>query len=112
VIAVLLAAAMVPPGRLDVAFRVRRDPDVRPGRRNGELADAGQRLLVLDALAARRAIAETLRSAPDAADARFGVADIVELCFFRGELRVGQDGIEDVRRLQEQGGIPELETGP
>src|SRR5690349_10947570 len=111
VVAILLAAAIVPPGRLDVALRVRRNPDVRPRRRDGQLADTGQRFLVLDPLALRRAVAEALRPAPDAADAGLGVADVGELRFPGGELWTGKNWIEDLRgRLQEQRGIPKPET--
>ena len=44
VVAVLLAAPRVAAGRLDVAVGERADPDVRPGRRDGERADAAQRV--------------------------------------------------------------------
>jgi hypothetical protein len=43
VVAMLLAPAGVAPGRLDVADRAGADPHVRPRRRDGERADAGQR---------------------------------------------------------------------
>ena len=46
VIAVLLAPLGIPAGRLNVAVGFRRDPHIRIGRRDGELADPLQRRLV------------------------------------------------------------------
>ncbi len=43
-IAILLAAALVATGRLQVPLPVLADPDIGPGRRNGEAADARQGL--------------------------------------------------------------------
>src|SRR6185312_11455083 len=49
VITVLLAPARVPPGRLQVAVGVGADPDVGPGGRDGQLADALLGGVVVDA---------------------------------------------------------------
>ena len=46
VVAVLLAPPGVAAGRLQMAVRAGADPDVGPGRRDGQLADALQGLLV------------------------------------------------------------------
>ena len=48
VVAVLLAAPRVAAGRLEVAVRVRADPDVGPGRRDRERPDPVERLVVAD----------------------------------------------------------------
>ena len=53
VIAVLLAPARVPPRRLQVALGKGTDPDVTPGGRHGELANALQRRRVADDVAGR-----------------------------------------------------------
>ena len=51
VVEVLPPAGRIGSDRLDVPERVRTDPDVLPGRRDDELADALEDLLVLDPLA-------------------------------------------------------------
>src|SRR5690606_12207939 len=51
VVAVLLAAARVAPGRLQVAARVRAEPHPAVGRRHGERVEARDLLAVADALA-------------------------------------------------------------
>ena len=51
VVAVLLAASGIAPGRLHVAAGVGRDPHVRPGRRDGERGDPLERLAVVQLLA-------------------------------------------------------------
>jgi hypothetical protein len=58
VVAVLLAAAGIAPGRLKVAPRVRADPYVRPRGRDRERADAGEDGRVADRGAVRGAIGE------------------------------------------------------
>jgi hypothetical protein len=47
VVLVLLAAARIAPGRLQVAVGTRADPHVGPGRRDRQLADALQRGFVV-----------------------------------------------------------------
>ena len=59
VVAVLGPASAVHAGGLDVSQRVRRDPDVRPGGRDRQRADAPQRLGVRDIRARRVAVPET-----------------------------------------------------
>ena len=58
VVEVLLAAAGVAAGGLQVSPRVRADPDRGPGRRNAERPDARELAFALDGAAALRAIAE------------------------------------------------------
>ncbi|MNE09113.1 hypothetical protein D3C80_1017810 [compost metagenome] len=55
-IAVLLAASRIAARGLDMAVRARTDPDVLPGGRNGEGADAVQRSCVADRQAGAVAI--------------------------------------------------------
>src|SRR5580700_2701725 len=69
VVAVLDPAPAVHAGGLDVAQRVRRDPDVRPGRRDHQRADALQRLPLRDLRARRVAVPETFPT-PLAGDPR------------------------------------------
>src|SRR4051794_39794375 len=75
VVAVLLAPAGVAPGRLQVAVRAGADPDVRPGRRYGQLANALQGLLVPDRAPLRVDVGEAL-AALLAADAGPAIRDI------------------------------------
>src|SRR3954471_17995258 len=77
VVAVLLAPAGVAPGRLQVAVRAGADPDVRPGRRDGQLADALQGLLVPDRAPLGVDVGEAL-AALLAADAGLVVRDIAQ----------------------------------
>ena len=76
-VAVLLAVAVVQPGRLQVAFRIETDPDLAPGRRHRQCGDAIQRLRVPDGRAVRQGVGKTA-PAPAAPDARLLVADICE----------------------------------
>ena len=71
VVAVLLAAGGVDPGRLDMAEGVRADPHLLPGRRDRQLADPRQGLLVLHPPAVGVEVAEPL-AAPAAGDSRAG----------------------------------------
>jgi hypothetical protein len=84
-VAILLAAALVAAGRLDVAVRIGRNPDVGPGRRNGQRFYARQRFAAGDRLAVRRNVRKAFAGAA-APDARLGVADIGERCLPRGFL--------------------------
>ncbi len=63
VVAVLLAAARIAAGGLHVALAEAANPDVCPGRRNGERADALQRLLIAHRFAVRVAVGEALAGA-------------------------------------------------
>ena len=63
VVEVLLAPGGVDPGRLDVAERVGADPDLLPGRRDRQLADPLQRLVVLDPLAVGVEVGEAAAAA-------------------------------------------------
>ncbi len=64
VVAVLLAAAGVAPGRLEMALALRADPDVGPGRRDRQHAQPPQLVRVLDRAALRVAVAEAAARAP------------------------------------------------
>src|SRR5690606_5902064 len=57
-VAILLAAALIPAGGLDMAAGIGADPHITPCRRNGEGADAGNGGLV-GARAVGRAIGKT-----------------------------------------------------
>src|SRR4029453_7283735 len=59
VIAVLLAPAGIPSRRLQVAVRIRAYPDVLPGGRYREAADALERLAAADQTSARAAIGKS-----------------------------------------------------
>src|SRR5262249_6693608 len=77
VVAVLLAAAVVAPGRLEVAVGDGADPHVGPGRRDDQGADALQRFGVADRFTVGADVAEAPAGA-DSADARPGVADVAQ----------------------------------
>src|SRR5690606_5307643 len=62
-IAVLLAPARIAPRRLNMAGGARTDPDIGPGRRDGQAADAVQRGGVPDQVAVRIPIAEAATGA-------------------------------------------------
>jgi hypothetical protein len=66
VIAVLLPAASVPAGRLNVTERVRTDPDVAPRGRDRERLDTLENLLARDGMAAGIEISVTASDAFDA----------------------------------------------
>lgn len=68
VVAVLLAAAGIDAGGLEVAIGQRADPHLRVGRRNGQHADAGELVRVAHPAALRVAVAEVLAvlQSPDA----------------------------------------------
>src|SRR5690606_4149398 len=83
VVDVLLPAAVVPPGGLNVAGGVWADPDISPGRRNGQLLDPRAHLAVADRLAVRVAVAEATPSSP-ASDARALVGDVAQARGLRG----------------------------
>ena len=74
VVEVLLAARRVDPCRLQVAARVHADPYVLPGGRDRQLADAGQRLLVVEPAAVGQQEFEPATAAA-ALDARLGTID-------------------------------------
>ena len=75
VVAILLAALRIAPGRLQVALAVGADPDVGPGRRDGQPLEAGDLPAVLDRAALGVAIAEGAARAPTP-DARHVVGDV------------------------------------
>ena len=66
VVAVLAATLGVHPGGLDVPVRVRADPHVLPGRRDGQRLDASDHLVVGDALAVGLRVGEALAGPPPA----------------------------------------------
>ena len=68
VIAVLLAAPHIAPGNLHVTVGVRRDPDIRPGRRNDQRLDPVEVLASFKCLAFGCLVVEPLPRV-DAADA-------------------------------------------
>src|SRR5216117_1863074 len=76
-VAILLAAARVARGRLDVSFGVRAYPDFGPGRGNRERVDPLALRLARDANAVRRVVNPALSRAlaPDTGEA---VGDVVE----------------------------------
>ncbi len=92
-IAILLAAALVAAGSLDVAVRLWRNPHVGPGRRDGQAADAGHCFAFAEFLSTRSEIEEAPRAAL-AADARFFVAGVNERCAPGRGFRQGQDFFE------------------
>src|SRR5690606_32272860 len=75
VVAILLAAPGVTPGRLQVAALMRADPHPGPGRGDGQRADAREHLAVFHPAPVRQAIAESVAS-PHPADAGPGIAPI------------------------------------
>src|SRR5206468_202573 len=64
VIAILLATSSVPTGCLEVAVGIDGDPDIRPGRGDGQGADPGQRGPIADDPAAGVAIRKAATRAP------------------------------------------------
>src|SRR2546421_4264895 len=58
VVAILLAAARVTTGRLEMAAGVGADPDVRPGRGDGEALDPASRFPIADGAAISRHVGE------------------------------------------------------
>src|SRR6185437_12187917 len=76
-IAVLLAAPGVAADSLNVAIRIRTDPDIGPGRRHRQRLDAPQDRAVADEMAGGVAIGEAGPGATPR-DARRGVADITQ----------------------------------
>ena len=105
VVAVLLAPLGVAAGRLEVAVGVRADPDVRPGRRDREGADARQRRLVAHRLPVRHPVGEARAGTP-ARDARPLVGDVAQPRLGRRLL-----GIDDAGRggggIGRRGGLVE-----
>src|ERR1700733_13461128 len=100
VVAVLLSAARVAAGRLDVAVRERADPDLLPRGRNGERADARERRLVVDRLAARGDVREIGPAAdPLAANPRPVVVDVPQPRALRAELRIDLAALGHPSRL-------------
>ena len=87
VIAVLLAPLAVTAGGLEMAVRLRADPDVGPRRRDDERLDALQRAFVGDAVTPRIAVEEALAGAM-AGDAGAVRAHIDEAGFLGGLLRI------------------------
>ena len=75
VVAVLLASARVIAGDLEVAVRARRDPDLRPGGRDHEVANALEDLRLADAGAVGPEVIEAAPGPPppDARLTRVGV---------------------------------------
>src|SRR5439155_19965100 len=84
VIAVLLAAAGVATGCLQVAALARADPHVGPRRRDRELPYPRERLLVAQRVAVRVDVFERL-SARDPPDAGRGIRDVAQARRARGE---------------------------
>ncbi len=96
VVAVLLAPAVVAAGRLDVAARMRADPDVGPGRRDRERAQPADLGGLLDRPALRVAIAEGAARAP-AGDPGHAVGDVAKAGRLRRRgrslgIRLGRQG--------------------
>src|SRR5205085_10713631 len=74
VVAVLLAAARIAPGRLQVSVRQRADPDLLVGGRDRQRPDAAQILFAAHALAVGPDVGEGIAFA-DAPDSGYVVAD-------------------------------------
>src|SRR5438552_3400695 len=87
VVAVLLAAFCVAAAGLDVAVGEWTDPDVLPRRGDGERADARQRRLVVDRVAARGQVFE-VGSDPLSPNAWTFIADIPQPRGLRADLRI------------------------
>src|SRR5690606_25178060 len=75
VVAILLAPARVAPGGLEVAVPAAADPDVAPGRRDGQRVDAPAGGGVADGPAIGIEVTEAL-AVRDAPDAGFGIRDM------------------------------------
>jgi hypothetical protein len=103
VVTVLLAAAGIAPGGLDMAARVRVDPDISPGRRNDQSPDAPKVLRVADDRPIRAPEAPALAGAAtaDAGTAVRGVAQPSGAG--RGDRVVSE--IRDGRRRLDQSGF-------
>src|SRR5215813_4458090 len=82
VIAILLTALSVAPGRLDVTVRLRTNPHLRPGRRYDQGFDALQGSRIVNPHAIRARIPEPF-SGPVASDARSLIADMDKTGVFR-----------------------------
>ena len=87
-IARLLAAFGIAPGRLKVTARAGTDPDVFPRRRDGEGFDALQSRLVTDQALIGVSIHEAA-AAPDPSEARLGVRREDQALLAEGGLWVG-----------------------
>ena len=97
VISVLLAPPGVAPGRLQMAARVGADPDVRPGRRDGQALDPPDRVRVTDAAALAVAVREALPGALPT-DPRAQIRDIAQAGGSRRLHRIDQPrGIDRIR---------------
>ena len=90
VIAVLLAAADVLAGGLQVAVGVGGDPDVLPGRRDDQRRDPVEDGSVGDAAAVRPMVGETAAGAPSP-DAGIGIAAVDQRHVARGLVRVERE---------------------
>ena len=88
VVPALLASTLVASGSLQVAVGVGADPDLAPGRRDDERADASKKLNVVDLLAIGREVAE---AAPDAlpCDAGLGSGHVTKTGGLRAGDRIG-----------------------
>jgi hypothetical protein len=95
VIAVLLAAARVAAGGLQVSQFERADPHAGPGRRNRQCADARQRLGVAHGLAVGVDVAE-LRAVLLARDARHVVVHVAQAGGARRGRRFHAAGLDGV----------------
>src|SRR5690606_30094895 len=80
VVTVLLAAARVAAGRLQVPARRPADPDIRPGRRDRQAADALERRGVAHRLSVASDVAEAATCAPPP-DAGRGISDVPQARF-------------------------------
>jgi hypothetical protein len=103
VVAVLLAALGVAPGGLQMAVRVRADPNVRVGGRDRELADPVEGRRVLHLAAVRLHVGEALAGLL-AADPGLLVGDVAQPGGFRGLARI--DDRFCGRGIEEHEGLP------
>ena len=88
VVAVLFAPARIAPGRLDMPVLLRADPDVRPGRRNGESLDPPERLLIRHPPSVVGFVAERL-SRFDPSKAGVAIIDVAQPGGFGGNDGIG-----------------------
>src|SRR4029077_10593458 len=92
-IAILLAAARVASDRLEMAVRLWADPDLGPGGRDDDAADARDLSRIVDAPAGGIEVREA-PALPAARDPRRRIAHVSQACFARRFLGVLSSGCD------------------